>query len=188
MAAHKPYFIGMQGREEEPARPCPNSNGREDHNAPIQKTTLNETHKKLGARMVPFAGWEMPVWYSSVIEEHKATRQAAGLFDVSHMGVCDASGPNACAFLDTITANDVSALEVGNSHYNYLLGVDGVPIDDMMIYRIEEERYLIVINAVEQRQRLGVDERRQRGQSRHRLRSDRGRATPRRACCAICAI
>jgi hypothetical protein len=97
--------------------------------------------------MVPFAGWEMPVWYSSVIEEHKATRQAAGLFDVSHMGVCDASGPNACAFLDTITANDVSALEVGNSHYNYLLGVDGVPIDDMMIYRIEAERYLIVINA-----------------------------------------
>ena len=87
------------------------------------------------------------MWYSSVIEEHKATRLAAGLFDVSHMGVCDASGPNAAAFLDLITANDVSALEIGNSHYSYLLGVDGVPIDDTMVYRIGEERYLIVINA-----------------------------------------
>jgi glycine hydroxymethyltransferase len=146
VAAHKPYFIGMQALKET-GTALPEFKWVEDHNAPIQKTTLNETHKKLGARMVPFAGWEMPVWYSSVVEEHKATRQAAGLFDVSHMGVCDASGPHACAFLDTITANDVSALEVGNSHYNYLLGVDGIPIDDMMIYRIEEERYLIVINA-----------------------------------------
>ena len=149
VATNKAYFIGMGGAiHESPVQSSlPQFTWTEDHNAPIQKTTLNETHKKLGARMVPFAGWEMPVWYSSVIEEHKATRQAAGLFDVSHMGVCDASGPNACAFLDLITANDVSALEVGNSHYNYLLGVDGVPIDDMMIYRIGEERYLIVINA-----------------------------------------
>jgi glycine hydroxymethyltransferase len=146
VAAHKPYFIGMKGLQLA-GEALPKFEWHEDHNAPIQKTTLNETHKKLGARMVPFAGWEMPVWYSTVIEEHKATRQAAGLFDVSHMGVCDASGPNACAFLDMITANDVSALEVGNSHYNYLLGIDGIPIDDMMIYRIEEERYLIVINA-----------------------------------------
>ncbi len=145
----KPYFIGMNNLAKivKPSQGLPAFEWHEDHNASIKKTTLNETHKKLGARMVPFAGWEMPVWYSSVIEEHKATRQAAGLFDVSHMGVCDASGPNACAFLDTITANDVSMLEVGNSHYNYLLGSDGIPIDDMMIYRIEAERYLIVINA-----------------------------------------
>lgn len=145
-AAHKAYFIGMAGVKAEGA-PLAEFKWVEDHHAPIKKTALNETHKRLGARMVPFAGWEMPVWYSSVIEEHKATRTAAGLFDVSHMGVCDASGPNACAFLDLITANDVSALQVGNSHYNYLLGPDGVPIDDMMIYRIGEERYLIVINA-----------------------------------------
>ncbi|MBP7686990.1 MAG: serine hydroxymethyltransferase [Thermoflexales bacterium] len=146
VAAHKAYFIGLQGVTLAGAA-LPQFTWTEDHNAPIQKTTLNETHKKLGARMVPFAGWEMPVWYSSVIEEHKATRLAAGLFDVSHMGVCDASGPNAAAFLDLITANDVSALEIGNSHYSYLLGVDGVPIDDTMVYRIGEERYLIVINA-----------------------------------------
>jgi len=147
VAAHKAYFVGLKGAEVEQAPSLPRFEWVEDHNAPIQKTALNETHKALGARMVPFAGWEMPVWYSSVIEEHKATRQAAGLFDVSHMGVCDASGPNACAFLDLITVNDVGALEVGNSHYSYLLGVDGVPIDDMMIYRVEEERYLIVVNA-----------------------------------------
>lgn len=146
LAIYKPYFIGMQAVMAETVA-LPEFKWIEDHNAPIKKTTLNETHKKMGARMVPFAGWEMPVWYSSVIEEHKATRQAAGLFDVSHMGVCDASGPNAAAFLDLITANDVSALAIGNSHYSYLLGVDGIPIDDMMIYRIAEERYLIVINA-----------------------------------------
>jgi glycine hydroxymethyltransferase len=146
LAIYKPYFIGMQAITAETVA-LPEFKWIEDHNAPIKKTMLNETHKKMGARMVPFAGWEMPVWYSSVIEEHKATRTAAGLFDVSHMGVCDASGPNAAAFLDLITANDVSALAIGNSHYSYLLGVDGVPIDDMMIYRIAEERYLIVINA-----------------------------------------
>ena len=146
VAAYKPYFIGLKGVT--PSRAALTEfKWVEDHNAPIKKTMLNETHKKMGARMVPFAGWEMPVWYSSVIEEHKATRTAAGLFDVSHMGVLDATGPNACAFLDLLTVNDVSALEVGNSHYSYLLGPDGIPIDDMMIYRIGEERYLIVVNA-----------------------------------------
>ncbi len=148
VAAYKPYFIGLKGVQlSGEALPKFEWTDAEAHNAPIQKTMLNETHKKMGARMVPFAGWEMPVWYSSVIEEHKATRTAAGLFDVSHMGVLDASGPNACAFLDLITTNDVSALEVGNSHYSYLLGPDGLPIDDMMIYRIGEKRYLIVVNA-----------------------------------------
>jgi glycine hydroxymethyltransferase len=145
VAAHKPYFIGMKGVKAD-GTALPQFTWT-DANAPIQQTTLNETHRKLGAHLAPFAGWEMPVWYSSVIEEHQATRQAAGLFDVSHMGVCEASGPNACAFLDLITANDVSALDVGSSDYNYLLGMDGVPIDDLLIYRIGEERYLIVINA-----------------------------------------
>ena len=146
LAVYKPYFIGHAAITAETVA-LPEFTWVEDHNAPIKKTTLNEIHKKMGARMVPFAGWEMPVWYSSVMEEHKATRQAAGLFDVSHMGVCDASGPNAAAFLDLITANDVHALEVGNSHYSYLLGADGIPVDDLMVYRIEAERYLIVINA-----------------------------------------
>ena len=143
----KPYFIGIKGIKLEGGKPLPEFTWQEVHDAPLQRTTLFETHKQLGARMVPFAGWEMPVWYSGVIEEHRAVREAAGLFDVSHMGVLDASGPNAAAFLDLLTANDVYALEVGNSHYSYLLGSDGIPIDDLMIYRIEPKRYLIVVNA-----------------------------------------
>jgi glycine hydroxymethyltransferase len=146
LAEYKPYFVGMRhtGKQGEP---LPAFKWVEPHDAPLKRTTLFETHKRLGAKIVPFAGWEMPVWYTGVVEEHKATREAAGLFDVSHMGVLDASGPNAAAFLDLITANDVPALEVGNSHYSYLLGVDGIPIDDLMIYRIAPERYLIVVNA-----------------------------------------
>jgi glycine hydroxymethyltransferase len=151
VAVYKPYFIGMKGNSlatvSNPSQGLPGFTWTEDHDAPIKRTTLFETHKRLGAKMVPFAGWEMPVWYSGVIEEHRAVREAAGLFDVSHMGVLDASGPNAAAFLDLITANDVAALNVGNSHYSYLLGADGIPIDDLMIYRIEDERYLIVVNA-----------------------------------------
>jgi glycine hydroxymethyltransferase len=146
IAAHKPYFIGMKGVDR-PGTPLPEFTWIEDHDAPLQRTTLYETHKKMGAKMVPFAGWEMPVWYTGVIEEHRAVREAAGLFDVSHMGVLDASGQNAATFLELVTTNDVTALGIGNSHYSYLLGPNGIPIDDLMIYRIEAERYLIVVNA-----------------------------------------
>ena len=118
----------------------------------LKRTALFDTHKKLGARMVPFGGWEMPVWYTSAREEHLAVRQAAGLFDVSHMGVLDArpstgSGQEACAFLDRIGTNDVSKLVVGRSHYAYMLDDAGDVIDDIMIYRVEEQRYLVVVNA-----------------------------------------
>ncbi|HKZ83801.1 MAG TPA: glycine cleavage system aminomethyltransferase GcvT [Anaerolineae bacterium] len=159
VAVYKPYFIGMRGESfakvldpstalrAGPSQGLPEFTWAEDHDAPLKRTTLYETHKKMGAKMVPFAGWEMPVWYTGVIEEHRAVREAAGIFDVSHMGVLDASGPNTAAFLDLITTNDVAALGIGNSHYSYLLGPDGIPIDDLMIYRIEEERYLIVVNA-----------------------------------------
>ena len=88
----KPYYIGIDAVQG--LKPCPNSMGRERPET-LCRTPLNETHRKMGAKMVPFAGWEMPVWYTSVVEEHLATRQAAGLFDVSHMGVYQAEGPNA---------------------------------------------------------------------------------------------
>lgn len=118
----------------------------------LKRTALFETHKQLGARMVPFGGWEMPVWYTSAREEHLAVRQAAGLFDVSHMGVLDARPPArseqaACAFLDHIGTNDVSKLAVGRSHYAYMLDDAGDVIDDIMIYRVEEQRYIVVVNA-----------------------------------------
>ncbi len=115
--------------------------------SPLLKTALHETHIRLGARMVPFGGWDMPVWYSSAREEHAAVRTAAGLFDVSHMGVLDVHGPDACAFLDRVGTNDVASLKVGRSHYSYLLDAAGDVIDDIMIYRVEEQRYLVVVNA-----------------------------------------
>jgi glycine hydroxymethyltransferase len=113
----------------------------------LKRTALYEAHKQLGARMVPFGGWDMPVWYTSARDEHLAVRNAAGLFDVSHMGVLDVRGPEACAFLDRIGANDVSKLTIGRSHYAYMLDENGDVIDDIMIYRVEDERYLVVVNA-----------------------------------------
>lgn len=113
----------------------------------LKRTALFDTHKQLGARMVPFGGWEMPVWYTSARDEHLAVRQAAGLFDVSHMGVLDARGSEACAFLDRIGTNDVAKLAVGRSHYAYMLDDAGDVIDDIMIYRVEDQRYLVVVNA-----------------------------------------
>jgi glycine hydroxymethyltransferase len=115
--------------------------------ADLKRTALYDTHKQLGARMVPFGGWDMPVWYTSARDEHLAVRTAAGLFDVTHMGVLDARGPDACAFLDRIGTNDVSKLAVGRSHYSYILDENGDVIDDIMVYRVEPERYLVVVNA-----------------------------------------
>jgi glycine hydroxymethyltransferase len=97
--------------------------------------------------MVPFAGWEMPVWYSSVMDEHLAVRKTTGLFDVAHMGVWDATGPGACAFLDAVCANDMAALAPGQSLYTHLLDPDGKVIDDLMIYRRNRATFLIVVNA-----------------------------------------
>ncbi|PJF48428.1 MAG: glycine cleavage system aminomethyltransferase GcvT [Chloroflexi bacterium] len=115
--------------------------------ADLKRTALFETHKQLGARMAPFGGWEMPLWYASAREEHLAVRTAAGLFDVSHMGVFDARGPDAGAFLDHVGTNDVSKLAVGRSHYSYLLDERGDVVDDIMVYRLEAERYMVVVNA-----------------------------------------
>ncbi len=86
-----------------------------DREGEAKFTALHETHKSLGAKMVPFAGWDMPVWYTSVVEEHLATRQAAGLFDVSHMGVYDVRGADAASFLDTVCGNDCGGLLPGES-------------------------------------------------------------------------
>ena len=97
--------------------------------------------------MVPFAGWEMPVWYTSVLEEHRAVREAAALFDVGHMGVFEIAGPNATDFLDVVTTNYVRWLEEGKSQYGYLLDADGQVLDDVMLYRRGPERYLMVVNA-----------------------------------------
>jgi glycine hydroxymethyltransferase len=101
----------------------------------------------MGAKLVPFAGWEMPVWYSSVVEEHMATRKAAGLFDVSHMGVFQAEGQDAVIFLDSVCANDVAALAIGESCYTHFLDPSSNVIDDTLVYRRSAEKYLVVVNA-----------------------------------------
>lgn len=140
----KPWFIGAPEAEE---APLPEFAWNESEGVTLRRTRLFDEHRRLGAKMVPFAGWEMPVWYSSVIEEHRATRQTAGLFDVSHMGVFQAEGPQAVAFLDSVVANDVAALEVGESHYTQFLDPHARVIDDAMVYRRAEEVYLVVVNA-----------------------------------------
>jgi glycine hydroxymethyltransferase len=114
---------------------------------PLKRTNLYEIHRRLGAKMVPFAGYEMPVQYTSVIDEHRAVRQRAGLFDVSHMGLFEFSGETVHLFLNTIATNDVSLLKVGGSQYSYLLAPDGGVVDDVWIYRLEPERYWMVVNA-----------------------------------------
>lgn len=143
VAVEKPYFIGIEDGE---GKALPEFEWQEKEIG-LQKTALNETHRALGAKMVPFAGWDMPVWYTSVVEEHTAVRQAAGLFDVSHMGVYQAEGPQAALFLDSVCGNDISMLDVGESLYTHFLDPDANVIDDLMVYRRAEEKYLVVVNA-----------------------------------------
>ena len=113
----------------------------------LQATPLHDLHIELGAKMAPFAGYDMPLWYKSVSDEHAAVRNTAGIFDVAHMGVFDIKGPGAELFLDTVTTNDVKRLKPGHSHYTYFLDVDGVPLDDLMIYRLSAQHFLVVVNA-----------------------------------------
>ncbi|HEV8631142.1 MAG TPA: glycine cleavage system aminomethyltransferase GcvT [Thermoanaerobaculia bacterium] len=113
----------------------------------LRRTPLFECHRESGAKLVPFAGWEMPVQYEGVIEEHRAVRQAAGLFDVSHMGEIAVRGPGALRFLDWLTPNQVSKLVPGRAHYSGLLTEQGTYVDDLLVYRLGESDFLLVVNA-----------------------------------------
>ncbi len=113
----------------------------------LRKTPLDAVHRESGARMAPFGGWDMPVEYSGVIAEHVAVRTTAGLFDVSHMGELEVEGEGALAFLQRVTANDVEKLVDGQAQYSALPMPNGCPVDDVIVYRRAERRYLIVVNA-----------------------------------------
>lgn len=113
----------------------------------LQRTPLYDQHRALGARMVDFGGWEMPVQYRGIVDEHKAVRTRVGLFDVSHMGEFEVRGSGLIPFLDYLCANDASRLEVGQAQYTMLLNSSGGTIDDLIIYRLSEERALMVVNA-----------------------------------------
>ena len=112
-----------------------------------EPTPLYDAHVTLGAKLVDFAGWAMPLQYSGVIDEYHAVRRQAGLFDVSHMGRIVVSGEGALAFLQTVTTNDVSRLEVHQAHYSMVCNPEGGIKDDVFVYRLEKESYLICVNA-----------------------------------------
>ena len=115
--------------------------------ATLQRTPLYEQHCALGARMVEFSGWEMPVQYSGILAEHEAVRTRAGLFDVSHMGEFKVEGAEALAFLQRLVPNDVARLAIGQALYTQLCLPNGNTIDDMLIYHLADQHYMLVVNA-----------------------------------------
>ena len=143
----KPFYIGMDKTTGKEQSALPDFEWQQANDEKIKTTTLHNRHVETGAKMVPFAGWDMPVWYSSVLDEHMATRTAAGLFDVSHMGVYQAEGESAAVFLDCVCANDISALKIGESCYTHFLDPDANVIDDLLVYYHEKDKYLVVVNA-----------------------------------------
>ncbi len=114
---------------------------------PLKRTPLFQVHVKAGAKMVPFGGWEMPVQYAGIIEEHRAVRRAVGLFDISHMGEFEAAGPEAPPVLQRLTTNDVAALGVGQAQYSLLCYPDGGIVDDLTVYRLAGDRFMLTVNA-----------------------------------------
>jgi aminomethyltransferase len=113
----------------------------------MKKTALYDKHVSLGAKIVPFAGFDMPVQYSGVTEEHFAVREKAGLFDVSHMGQFFVEGPGAKDLLQLVTTNNVDALENGKAQYSCLPNENGGIVDDLIVYKIEDNKYFVVVNA-----------------------------------------
>src|SRR5438034_4911336 len=115
--------------------------------AALKKTPLNARHRHAGARMVPFGGWDMPVEYSSITDEHLAVRTRAGLFDVSHMGEIEIAGKDALAAVQRISSNDASKLSVGQAQYSGLTTPHGTFVDDLLVYRLAADHFLLVVNA-----------------------------------------
>src|SRR2546429_68158 len=113
----------------------------------MKHTPLFATHQKLGGKLVEFGGWEMPVQYTSIMDEHMAVRKAAGLFDISHMGEVLISGPGAETFLNQTLTNDIRKLSLGQGQYTLMCNEKGGVIDDLYAYRLADREYLLIINA-----------------------------------------
>ncbi len=120
--------------------------------SPIKKSPLNSTHEARGARMIEFGGWRLPVQFAGILEEHRAVRTRAGLFDISHMGQICASGPRAAAWLNGLLTNDIRHLKPGAGHYTLHLNEEGGVLDDMLCYRTGEDAFLLVVNAARTRE------------------------------------
>jgi aminomethyltransferase len=115
--------------------------------APLKQTPLNAAHRRLGAKMVPFGGWDMPVQYSGILDEHKAVRSAAGIFDVSHMGEIEFRGRGALEAVQQLTSNDASRLQVGQIQYSALTTEAGTFVDDLTVYRMADDHFMVTVNA-----------------------------------------
>src|SRR5450631_493098 len=118
---------------------------------PLLRTTpLNSVHRALGAKMVDFGGWDMPVQYSGIIDEHNAVRNAVGLFDVSHMGEIEIRGVDAAKLTDYVTINNVAKLKIGQAHYSGLLYPHGGFVDDILVHKVADNHYFLCVNASNQ--------------------------------------
>jgi len=144
----KPYFVAQRAVYEQ-LDPVSDKEQWQwvDPGLEPKKSCLYDWHAKHTKTIVPFAGWLMPVWYTKISEEHAAVRETAGLFDVSHMGVFAVRGPDAERFLDVVSTFYVPLLEPGDASYSYLLGPNGIPLDDIFIYRLAREDFMVVVNA-----------------------------------------
>ena len=111
----------------------------------LRKTALNSVHRRMGAKMVNFGGWDMPVEYSGIIAEHLATRTAAGLFDVSHMGEIEVRGGTALDLVQHVSCNDASKLAVGQAHYSGLMTHQGTFVDDLLVHKISDRHYFCLL-------------------------------------------
>jgi glycine cleavage system T protein len=144
----KSYFVGQkQILKSVPQKESKKKYQYTPEEKPTIKSCLYEEHLKLTKKMAPFAGWEMPLWYTKTSDEHMAVRNSAGLFDVSHMGIFEFSGEHATRFLDYVATNYVPWLRPGQSHYSYILDPQGKVLDDIFLYRLDFEKYMMVVNA-----------------------------------------
>ena len=113
----------------------------------LKRTPLFDVYKEYGAKTIDFGGWDLPVQFSSIKEEHEAVRTKAGLFDVSHMGEISVTGTGSLDFLQKMMTNDISKIKTGTAQYNALCNDNGGTIDDLLVYKLEEDNYLLVVNA-----------------------------------------
>ncbi len=118
--------------------------------AALRKTPLNAVHRALGAKMVDFGGWDMPVQYSGIIDEHNAVRNSVGLFDVSHMGEIEVRGPEAAKLVDFVSTNNAAKLKLGQAHYSGLLYEHGGFVDDILVHKVAEDEFFLCVNASNQ--------------------------------------
>src|SRR5436309_2937037 len=116
----------------------------------LRPTPLNAVHRRMGAKMVDFGGWDMPVQYSGVLEEHHAVRRAVGLFDVSHMGEIEVRGRDALRLVNMVATNDAAKLKIGQAQYSALLYEHGGFVDDILVHKVADDHYFLCVNASNQ--------------------------------------